>query len=126
MKLYFPSRYNDLDRLEQIDKLRKKTIHILNSIIANDFDLHTEEIKKINKYFLSNYKVKSFNSNDPKCVLIEMDNAFEDVCFVLESNGIQRPKELSIYEFQRKIELIKKKTKPQKPTRNDDQGIAVR
>ncbi len=41
-----------------------------------------------------------------------MDNSFEDVCFVLESHGVQNPKELPIYEFQKKLEIIKEKSKP--------------
>lgn len=84
---------------------------VLKGIIEQDFTAYNEEIDKINKYFISNYTTKSFDNNDPKNILVEMDNAFEDVCFVLESHGINRPKELSIYEFQSKLELIKRKTK---------------
>jgi hypothetical protein len=94
--------------------LKKRNLAILNSIINNDLDACKEEVDRINKYFASTLPSKVFDVNDPKSVLVEMDNAFEDVCFVLESHGIQRPKELSIYEFQRKLELIKQKMKTKK------------
>ena len=74
-------------------------------------DAHKDEIERINKFFVTTYHVREFNIQMPDNVVVEMDNAFEDVCFVLESHGIQRPKELSIYEFQRKLELIKKQNK---------------
>jgi hypothetical protein len=113
-----------MDKLEQLDKLKKRNLAILKAIIDNDLDACKAEVERINKYFASTLPSKIFDVNDSKSVLVEMDNAFEDVCFVLESHGIQRPKELSIYEFQRKLELIKQKTK-QKKSHDGSGKIAV-
>lgn len=97
-----------------MDKIKKKTIAILKGIVAGDINANAEEVERINKFFVTTYQARDFNTQSPTSILVEMDNTFEDVCFVLESHGIQRPKTLSIYEFQRKLELIKKKTKPKK------------
>ncbi len=91
---------------------RKKTLALLKAVIDGKPDAGFEEVERINKYFVDQYKVHIFDIQSPNSILVEMDNSFEDVCFILESHGIQRPKELSIYEFQRKLELIKKHAKP--------------
>lgn len=114
MRLYFPERYNSLERLEYLNRLKRRDELILDAIIKGDLNANNAELEKIISEFTRTYIVKIFNSNNPKSALIEMDNAFEDVCFVLESHGIQRPKDLPIYEFQRKLELIKLHSKPNK------------
>lgn len=48
-----------------------------------------------------------------------MDNAFEDVCFILEQNKIINPKELTIYEFQMKLELIEARVKEEMKQRKN-------
>ena len=58
----------------------------------------------------------SFDGTDPSSKLIQIDNAFEEVCFMLEQNNVISPKSLSIYEFHKKVDIIKKhKQKNKKP-----------
>lgn len=83
------------------------------SVIEKDFNKYLEDIRKIDDYFRQQYKPGNFKTTDPKGILIQMDNAFEDVCFVLQQYGTQNPKKLSIYSFNKKLTLIEDKIKKQ-------------
>lgn len=72
------------------------------------------EIEAINKFFYSLLKPQNFRNDDPKNVLTDMDHSFEDVCFILESHHIYNPKKLSVFEFQKKLALLKKQVQKMK------------
>lgn len=119
--MYFPESFSDMERLEGLDKLRKRTLALLKCIIDGTLNERNEEIERIDKYFATTYDSKNFNGSASRNVFISIDNSFEDVCFILESNGVHRPKEIPIYEFQRKLSMIKKQTK--KPDYDGPQTI---
>lgn len=103
-----------MDRLEYLHQLGLRTKLLLQQIIDNKLNERNEAVEKIDRYFAEQYKSQNFNGSSARNVFIDIDNSFEDVCFILENNGVQRPKEIPIYEFQRKLVLIKKRSKPRR------------
>jgi hypothetical protein len=121
--VYFPHRYNNLSELEFENKVLNRTKLLAKSIESKWDGTYDEEIEMINKYFINTIEPKNFNTSDPKGVLVEMDNSFEDVCFLLEHHGVSNPKELSVYEFQKRLEIIERKLPKKNGSENQNQQV---
>lgn len=75
---------------------------------------HARAIKALtDKYFLSFNQPKDFSAH-AKGFIISQENAFEELCALLEDNGAKDARNLSVHAFMTRIALIEKKLKPKK------------
>jgi hypothetical protein len=108
-----------------MQKIKDRSILLLKSIIEKSDEPYRDQLAAIDKFFIDANEPKNFDTNDPKSVLVEMDNTFEDVCFLLEHHGVASPKELSIYEFQKRLELIERKLSKKKKNGTETEGQQI-
>ena len=73
---------------------------------------HQRLIDIADKYLKEVLKPKSFTADNPNNEIVSNENAFEAICAALEDCGCPNPKELTVYEFYKRIEYYKKKFKP--------------
>lgn len=70
---------------------------------------HSESvIKSANDLFFELLKPTNFNKRDSRNIFDERDETFEKLCLSMEKYGtVDNPKKYTVYEFYKRIELIK-------------------
>jgi hypothetical protein len=66
-------------------------------------------IEDADDYLISQMAPKDYDENNTMSAINQMDKAFENLCSSLEEMGVSRPKELTVFEFESKIEYFKRK-----------------
>ena len=70
----------------------------------------SDELKKIEKFFVSKMNPKIYGG--AKGLEITMLNGFDDMCTVLEKNGVtSEPKKLTVVEFYNKLMFLERMIK---------------
>lgn len=70
-----------------------------------------ELIRDADDYLLSTIAPKEYDERKPESVVNQMDKSFEKICSTLEEVGVSNPKNLSIFEFESRIEYFREKNK---------------
>jgi hypothetical protein len=69
-----------------------------------------EKMRKLEEQMMQ--APKCFDPGSDQNVLIQADASFEDVCTVMQENGVTEPKKLTEYEFYAKLKYYEKRFKP--------------
>ncbi len=110
LMLYFPALFNDSDVKEYYDILRKRTLEILNGIIAGDDNPGKSEIvEKLTTALITYSNPKMFTGSDG--VEIQFDRQFENLCLVLSEQLHVEPKKYSVLEFYNAFDFVKERAK---------------
>ena len=112
MKLQFPERFGDEHELEFFSRLKQMIELDLGDIIdpaqaARNVNAH----KSIADYFHLLTLPRIFTPNSKHNHVVAMDNTFEDVCCVMEDNGVARAKAFTVFEFFSRINFYERKFK---------------
>ena len=78
-------------------------------MIVDPKDDLIRQMRVIAEYFLNQQKPLKFNPYEPDNILKNNDESFEEVCAVMEENGIDKPKQLSEFEFYSRLKYYKDK-----------------
>lgn len=107
--LYFPAIFNGSEVKEYYDLLRKRTLAVLNNIIAGiDGDPgKTAEVEKITTALLTYSNPKLFSGSDS--VEIQHDRNFENLCLALSEQLHVRPKEYTVMEFYNAFDFLRER-----------------
>ena len=65
--------------------------------------------EKVMNYFLDNTKPNVFDPDNEENVLFLSDSQTEDLYIGMQENGIPEPKELTVFEFYKRIQYYEKK-----------------
>ena len=110
LMLYFPALFNDSDVKEYYDILRKRTLEILNGIVAGEPNPGTTEIvEKLTTALITYSHPKLFTGSDG--VEIQFDRQFENLCLVLSEQLHVKPKDYSVLEFYNAFDFVKERAK---------------
>ena len=110
LMLYFPALFNDSDVKEYYDLLRKRTLEILNGIVAGVKDPGaTEIVTKLTTALITYSNPKLFTGSDG--VEIQFDRQFENLCLVLSEQLHVEPKKYSVLEFYNAFDFVKERAK---------------
>ena len=110
LTLYFPALFNDSDVKEYYDILRKRTLEILNGIVAGvDDPAGAEIVDKLTTALITYSHPKMFTGSDG--VEIQFDRQFENLCLVLSEQLHVEPKKYSVLEFYNAFDFVKEKAK---------------
>ena len=110
LTLYFPALFNDSDVKEYYDILRKRTLEILNGIVAGVPDPSgTEKVDKLTTALITYSNPKMFTGSDG--VEIQFDRQFENLCLVLSEQLHVEPKKYSVLEFYNAFDFVKERAK---------------
>jgi len=110
LMLYFPGLFNDSDVKEYYDIVRRRTLEILNGIVAGNPDpAGTELVEKLTTALMTYTKPKTFSGSDG--VEIQFDRQFENLCLALSEQLHVEPKKYTVLEFYNAFEFLKEKAK---------------
>ena len=104
LETYFPSEFNSAKEKEVYDKLKQRTILVLQGI-ANDTDTSTE-VADIDSYLFSLYAPKSFIG--ASSVEIKYDKQFETTCMLISQKASMNAKAMTVLEFYNALSNIEK------------------
>lgn len=110
LTLYFPGMFDDAGSKEFYDRLRARTLTILDGILTGDDK--TEEIGKIDDYLLSLAKPKSFSGKDS--VEIQYDKQFESMNILLAHQLSVNTNNMTVLQYYNAFEYLKKSVKNKK------------
>ena len=110
LTLYFPALFNDSDVKEYYDILRKRTLEILNGIVAGvDDPAGAEIVDKLTTALITYSNPKLFTGSDG--VEIQFERQFENLCLVLSEQLHVEPKKYSVLEFYNAFDFVKERAK---------------
>lgn len=110
LTLYFPALFNDSDVKEYYDILRKRTLEILNGIVAGvDDPAGAEIVDKLTTALITYSNPKMFTGSNG--VEIQFDRQFENLCLVLSEQLHVGPKKYSVLEFYNAFDFVKERAK---------------
>ena len=110
LMLYFPALFNDSDVKEYYDLLRKRTLEILNGIVAGVADPGASEIvSKLTTLLITYSNPKLFTGSDG--VEIQFERQFENLCLVLSEQLHVEPKKYTVLEFYNAFDFVKERAK---------------
>lgn len=110
LRLYFPGIFADSEIKEYYDLLRKRTLAVLENIIAGKMNPDaTPEIEKLTTALITYSDPKSFAGSDG--VEIQFDRQFENLCLVLSEQLHVKPKDYTVLEFYNAFDFVKERAK---------------
>jgi hypothetical protein len=80
-------------------------------MIAEPDGKHDDMLADIQAFFLEQSAPMCFNPYEEKNILRSSEMIFEDLCSVIEEQGVINPKRLSEFEFYSKLRYYEKKFK---------------
>ena len=115
--LYFPALFNDADVKEYYDILRKRTLEILNGIVAGEQEPdRTAVVEKLTTALITYSHPKLFTGSDG--VEIQFDRQFENLCLVLSEQLHVDPKKYTVLEFYNAFDFVKERAKQAERAQN--------
>ena len=110
LMLYFPAIFNDADVKEYYDILRKRTLEVLNGIVAGKEDPGaTEIVEKLTTLLITYSNPKLFTGSNG--VEIQFERQFENLCLVLSEQLHVEPKKYTVLEFYNAFDFVKERAK---------------
>ena len=110
LRLYFPGIFADSEIKVYYDLLRKRTLAVLENIIAGKPNPDaTPEIEKLTTALITYSNPKAFAGSDG--VEIQFDRQFENLCLVLSEQLHVKPKEYSVLEFYNAFDFVQERAK---------------
>lgn len=110
LMLYFPSLFNNSDVKEYYDLLKKRTMAVLNGIIAGVKDpLLDDLVEKITTALITYSNPKLFSGSEG--VEVKFDRQFENLCLVLSEQLHVEPKKYTVLEFYNAFDFVKERAK---------------
>ena len=97
----------DLVNFNKQDKRRQ--LLQLEYIETGDKSL-LKQIEAINSWQLGLMVPKSMLPKDPHNEVKRIDDNFESACIYLESKGFHNPKNMTVYEFEKRIKMFEPKS----------------
>lgn len=110
LMVYFPKLFNDSSVKEYYDLLKKRTMEVLNNIIAGEAEPdRTDAVEKLTTALITYSNPKQFAGSEG--VEIQFDRQFENLCLVLSEQLHVRPKEYSVLEFYNAFDFVQERAK---------------
>lgn len=103
LEAYFPSEFTDAKQKEAYDKLKRRTMLVLDGI-KNGKD-NSQDIEAINLALLSLHKPKSFIG--ASSVEIKYDKQFESICLAIAQETGLDAKTMTVLQFYNAVEHLK-------------------
>lgn len=104
LETYFPGDFTSAKEKDAYDKLRQRTLFVLDSII-NDND-NSEKIKELDSLLINMSSPKTFIGSES--VEIKYDKQFESMCLLIAQKVGLDAKKMTVLQFYNAIDTIKK------------------
>lgn len=103
LEIYFPSNFVSPKEKEAYDRLKNRTLLILDSII-NDRD-NSEQIEAIDNLMISSYTPKIFTGSES--IEVKYDKQFESTCLLIAQKINLDAKKMTVLQFYNAVDNIK-------------------
>jgi hypothetical protein len=114
LKLHCPKWFNDDETFQFYQRIKAK-IAILARLVADENSEEAKlQLQQIEKYFAEYSAPQDFDSDSPENAALKMDSNFEQLCTILESNGVAHAENLTTLQFYSRLEYFKKINSPTK------------
>lgn len=112
LQMYFPQTFDDAELKEYFDKLKRRTMLMLDSIINGETDKNKSDIEKLTDELMIYSKPYIFSGTDN--MEINYDKQFERMCLNISQNLNVNPKNFTVLEYYNSYEYIKELIKERK------------
>lgn len=110
LMLYFPKIFEDSTVKEFFDKMRRRTLLILQNIVAGvAVPTKTPEIEQLTTEMVTYSNPLNFSGAES--AEIHFDRQFENLCVMLSERLHVKPKEYSVLEFYNAFEFLREQSK---------------
>lgn len=106
----FPDWFSDSSQMNYYEQIKRKSLAYIDYVLRFNKEA-LKIIRDVDIYLMNHMKPKRFSSEDKENVILQHDNAFENLCIALEQSGIQQPKKLTVFEFYKRLKYIEKQNK---------------
>lgn len=106
LELYFPIFFESAKEKEVFDKLKERTLLILDGII--DDKEKAEEVNRVDDFLFSLSKPKQFSGS--KSIEVEYIKQFENIAILISQKTGLDTKKMTVFEFYTTFEQVKKQT----------------
>lgn len=103
LEVYFPGDFIDSREKEVYDKLKNRTLLVLDAIV-NDID-NAEQIKAIDTAMFSKYSPKIYDGSNS--IEIKYDKQFESTCLLIAQKTNMDAKKMTVLQFYNALDNIK-------------------
>ena len=103
MEIYFPGLFSSVKEKEAYDKIKGRTLLVLDNIVNNTDN--KEQIAIIDMYLLNMYSPQSYLGADS--VEIKYDKQFENACLLISQKMNTDAKTLTVLQFYNALDMIK-------------------
>ena len=103
LEMYFPGDFVNLKEKDAYDKLKQRTLLVLDSMI-NDTD-NSEQIETIDMIMLNMHSPKSYIGSES--VEIKYDKQFESTCLLIAQKTSMDAKKMTVLQFYNAVDNIK-------------------
>lgn len=119
MRLYFPALFDDAEVKEYYDKLKERTLAVLQAIITGESQ--EKKIEKLTTELITYFRPSSFTGS--KSIEISYDKQFDRMCIMLAQQLNVNPKKYSVMEYYNAFEYLKEKAKREKNQKTQKRAI---
>lgn len=119
LEMYFPSNFTDSREKDVYDKLKIRTLLMLEQLITGES--RETEIENIDRVMLNFYKPQSFSGENS--VEIQYDKQFESSCLLIAQKVGLDAKKMTALQFYNALDIIKKQAETEaKQLKNKNHG----
>lgn len=112
LRLYFPRLFDSANLKEYFDKLRRRTLVVLDTLVNGATESATDEIRDITDELMTYFAPETFaGANSAE---VKFDRQFENMCLVLSKNLNVRAKEYTVLEYYNAFEYLQEEGKKAK------------
>lgn len=110
LTLYFPRLFEDSTVKEYFDKIRKRTLLVLNNIVAGvDVPDRTKEVEQVTSELITYSNPQRFTGSENAEIMF--DRQYENLCVMLSHQLNVNPKQYTVLEFYNAFEFLKEKNR---------------
>lgn len=116
----FPELFNDRALIEYYARWVRRTLCLIGTVLRNEN--HEQEIREISEWMLMHATPGNYDSRDPGNEESSQERSFENLCVLMQDNGVGNPKGETVYAFYTRIQYLNKKFK----TKSQNDGTKPR
>jgi len=112
---HFPARYNTAtEELAQAVQMKRRVLALHDYFESGDM-AHLKTVERIDDAMLEMMAPEVWETGDPDNALVLRRRAFGQLCGVLSEHGVPSPEELTVFQFQTRVDYVTAKIKREAP-----------